>query len=244
MPVQAQFEILIDFDDTLVPTAYLYQLANWECGRIVQDAIAPYPMQSKEILKLADDLDNEHAKTYGFNPRRFQYSWVKAYVSIAQRLGKPVNRSVVRALSTAAAEFKKGPFNPFPGVTETLRELRDAGHRLHLLTSGDRKLQQKKLRMSDIGTAFDSIAIVLSSKKSEMLLRKLEAGAAGRRCVMVGDSKRSDIIPANEAGIMAVWLPGIQWEFARANVELNTFHTIRHFTELPGLLAALPPRST
>jgi putative hydrolase of the HAD superfamily len=228
-------DIMVDLDDTLVPTAWLYSRASWQCGALVQEAISPYPMGALDILKFEHDIDLHHAKHYGFNPRRFQMSWQATYVECCQRAGiKPV-RAIQRRLWWTAATFKEGPFESFPGCDRACYDLLAVGHRLHLVTSGDDSLQRRKIRDSMVGRWFNAQHIVPMDKRAVMQEIRDQAKKDGRGCVMVGDSKRSDIGPAIELGIPAVWIPGVQWTFAHQHIE-EGFLTVPTFAEVPALL--------
>jgi len=92
------------------------------------------------------------------------------------------------------------------GVAETLARL--SGHcRLLLLTKGDQKAQESKLARSGLGHLFDGMHIV--PEKDAEVIRRLLAhyGLEPEQTWMVGNSPRSDINPALEAGIGAIYVP-------------------------------------
>jgi len=232
-----KFTLCIDLDDTLIPNAYLYQVANWKCGAILSDAIAPFSMSAVDILRREDVIDIENSKRFGFSQRRFPYSWVQLYREIARELQLPVVPSVRRALYHAACGFREGPFEVFPHVHETLGYLRAEGHRLVLITAGDCKLQKKKIMCSGVLRYFHDVHIVGMDKRP---ILQDELRLSLERVVMVGDSKKSDIAPAIEVGVIPVWLArGVQWSFAQQDVDHDKYHTINHFRELPALLSRI-----
>jgi putative hydrolase of the HAD superfamily len=98
------------------------------------------------------------------------------------------------------------PVQLLDGVRETVEALAST-HRLMLLTKGDLFDQEAKLARSGIGELFAAVEIV--SEKNAATYRRIMArhGAVPERFVMVGNSLRSDILPALEAGAMAVHIP-------------------------------------
>ena len=58
--------ILMDLDDTLMPTNYRYIEASWRCGMILSRALgfkSPYPL---DIARMEFEIDRELGKEYGF----------------------------------------------------------------------------------------------------------------------------------------------------------------------------------
>jgi putative hydrolase of the HAD superfamily len=114
-------------------------------------------------------------------------------------------------------------------------------HALVLITKGDLLDQERKLAESGLGDWFDGIEIV--SDKTPATYRRAFAvhGDGAERAVMVGNSMRSDVIPAIEAGAWGVFCPSeIEWELERADPpEAPRYRTIAHLGDLPALVAAL-----
>jgi putative hydrolase of the HAD superfamily len=98
------------------------------------------------------------------------------------------------------------PVETLPGVRETLEELTQS-HRLVLITKGDLFDQERKLAASGLGELFDAIEIV-SDKRVDTYRRIFERHGDGpERSMMVGNSLKSDIVPAIEAGGWGVYVP-------------------------------------
>jgi putative hydrolase of the HAD superfamily len=131
-----------------------------------------------------------------------------------------------------------------PGVETTLDAL--AAHaRLVLVTKGDLLHQEAKLAASGLGERFSGIEIV--SDKTVDSFRRLFARYAvtPARCAMAGDSIRSDVLPALEAGAWAALVPhNIVWfhERVEAPVHHPRFKQLHAFTDLPGWMALTPPQ--
>ncbi len=131
------------------------------------------------------------------------------------------------------------PIELLPGVRETLPQL--AAHsRLVLVTKGDLFHQESKLAASGLGDHFAGVEIV-SEKRAETYTKIFARYAvSAERAVMVGNSLRSDVWPALQAGAWAVYIPS-EFEWAREHAEApageQRFQRLASFAELPGWLA-------
>ena len=104
------------------------------------------------------------------------------------------------------------------GVEETLRYLRPR-HELILFTKGHPDEQRLKLDRSGLGRYFHQPAIV--KEKDAAAYRKLASdfGLHSERAWMIGNSPKSDVNPALEAGLKAVFIPHAHtWTLEREEV--------------------------
>jgi len=92
------------------------------------------------------------------------------------------------------------------GVRETLLALRPTSY-LVLVTKGDEQAQVEKLARSGLGPLFDRKYVV--PEKDANVYREIarELGLNPRCTWMVGNSPKSDINPAIEAGLDAIYVP-------------------------------------
>ena len=98
------------------------------------------------------------------------------------------------------------PMEVIDGVPETLAYLA-ARHDLTLFTKGHPEEQKLKIDRSGLGDFFGHTAIV--KEKDAAAYRRLveERGMDPARTWMIGNSPKSDINPALEAGLNAVFVP-------------------------------------
>jgi putative hydrolase of the HAD superfamily len=128
-----------------------------------------------------------------------------------------------------------------PHVAETLAKLSSI-YRLVLITRGDLVDQERKLEESGLRNFFEAVEIV-SDKNVETYRRNSERHAkrAGR-AMMVGNSLRSDVIPALEAGYWGVHVPQpITWVVEHFETPISTprFRRINNLGELVQLIGTL-----
>ena len=115
-------------------------------------------------------------------------------------------------------------------------------YRLVLITKGDLFDQERKLAQSGLGELFDAVEIV--SDKSAATYERIFArhGDGPRERMMVGNSLKSDVVPAIEAGGWGVHVPHeLTWvlEHAEAPVAEPRFRLISDLGQLPGLVESI-----
>lgn len=121
-----------------------------------------------------------------------------------------------RALADIATALLDHPVLPLPGVVATLDELRRRGRRMVVWTMGQQGHQGDKLRRSGLTDHFERAFIVARKSPQSLADALLEMGATAANATVIGNSPRSDINPALEAGIRAVWIPDHEpWEAER-----------------------------
>jgi len=135
---------------------------------------------------------------------------------------------IVPSEALAAALFRieaivdampRGAVTPFPDVAETLDRLAER-HTLGLVTRGDPAEQWAKIDASGLRDRFEHIAVV--EHKVPETYRELAArwGLDPAATVMIGNSPRSDVVPARAAGLGAVLVShATTWRLELAEVD-------------------------
>jgi len=190
--------ICLDADDTLWHNMRFFQASQDALVRMLEpfaDAgIARSALESCEIRNL---------RLYGYGAKAFTLSMIETALDLG---GDDVPASVIRDIVEAGKALHAHPVELFDGVEETLEALADRA-RLALVTKGDLLHQEAKLAASGLGELFTGIEIVSDKKAStfEAIFRRYEVEPA--QALMAGDSMRSDVIPALEAGAWAAYIP-------------------------------------
>jgi putative hydrolase of the HAD superfamily len=149
--------------------------------------------------------------------------------------------SVVAEILAAGREMLSHPIEPLPHARETVEKLAGS-YRLVLITKGDLFDQERKLAQSGMGDLFDAIEIV--SDKSAVTYARIFSrhGDGPNKSMMVGNSLKSDVVPAIEAGGWGIHVPHeLTWaiEHAEAPVAAPRFRQIADLGELPALIEAI-----
>ena len=125
-----------------------------------------------------------------------------------------------------------------PHVEETLEAL-NGEYLLVLITKGDLFDQERKLAQSGLGDFFDAVEIV--SDKSATTYRRIFSKLADgpERAMMVGNSLKSDIVPAIAAGSWGVFVPhALTWvvEHVEPPSDAPRFRQIETLSDLHQIL--------
>jgi putative hydrolase of the HAD superfamily len=178
-------------------------------------------------------VERERIPQVGYAVEEFARSLVIAYRQLCERYDQPFHNDVAAAATEIGMTPAEYPIVLLEGVEETLERL-SGRYRLLLLTKGDPDVQEGKLARSGLGRFFEGVHVV--PEKDADVFRGLIARYDLRpeQTWMVGNSPRSDINPAVEAGIAAVYVPHPNtWTLeVEAVAEPERVVVLRRFAEL------------
>ena len=218
-----------DADDTLWQNEHFYKLTEARFAALLADH-AGHAVVSETLLA----AEKRNLAFYGYGIKGFTLSMIETAIEITA--GR-VPASVIGEILAAGRDMLRHPVETLPHVRETLAAL--AGdYRIVLITKGDLFDQERKLAESGLGELFDAVEIV--SDKTADTYRRIFARFDGpSKSLMVGNSLRSDVLPAIAAGSWGVYVPhALNWELEAAEVPANEprFRQIGHLGELIPLL--------
>jgi putative hydrolase of the HAD superfamily len=222
-----------DADDTLWHHEQYYQLTTEHFAGLLAEYAAPE--------RISDTLlaaERRNLAVYGYGVKGFTLSMIETAIEVTEgRAGS----AIIGAILDAGREMLRHPIETLPHARETLTALADI-HRLVLITKGDLFDQERKLAESGLGDLFSAVEIV--SEKDSETYRRLFArhGDGPEHAMMVGNSLKSDIVPAIAAGSWGVHVPHVvNWVLDQAEPPLaaSRFRRLAHLGELPTLIAAI-----
>jgi putative hydrolase of the HAD superfamily len=219
-----------DADDTLWQNEQFFRLTQARFAALLKDHAAP-----DHIGQTLFEAEKRNLRHYGYGIKGFTLSMIETALEVTDG-NAPA--SVVTEILGFGREMLAHPVETLPHARETLEKL--AGdYRMVLITKGDLFDQERKLAQSGLGDLFDAVEIV--SEKNAATYERLFArhGDGAERSMMVGNSLRSDVLPAIEAGGWGVFVPhALTWalEHAEEPVEAPRFRRLGHLGELPGLI--------
>ena len=219
-----------DADDTLWQNEQFFRLTE---ERFV--ALLGEHGEAAEISGRLLEAEKRNLGFYGFGIKGFVLSMIETAIEITRG---QVSASVISEILAVGREMAAHPVETLPHVTETLAAL--AGrYRLVLITKGDLFDQERKLAQSGLGDWFDAVEIV-SDKRGDTYRRIFARHGDGPgQAMMVGNSLKSDIVPALEAGAWAVHVPhDLTWalEHAEEPTQAERYRRIADLGALPALL--------
>lgn len=223
----------LDADDTLWHNETLFRLTQDRLRAMLSD-FADHEVTSAKLA----EVEKRNLRLYGYGVKGFTLSMIETAMELTD--GDPPGRLIADILA-AGREMLSEPVEPLPGVEDALHDLAD-GYRLVLITKGDLLHQEQKLAASGLGDLFAAVEIV-SEKDAGTYARTFDRyGTGAAEAVMVGNSMRSDILPALEAGAWGAYIPyHITWahEVADPPGEHPRFAELSSIAELPAWVRAL-----
>lgn len=188
----------LDADDTLWHNETLFRLTHERFCSLLGDVADAQVLEAR----LAE-VEARNLRLYGYGVKGFTLSMIETAMELT---GGEAPARVVREILAAGREMLTEPVEPLPGVEETLARLSER-YRLVLVTKGDLLHQEQKLAASGLGDLFAAVEIV-SEKDASTYSRVFERHGTGpKQAAMCGNSMRSDILPALEAGAFAAHVP-------------------------------------
>ena len=217
----------LDADDTLWHNETIFRLTH---DRFVS-LLADHADRDTLEARLAE-TEKRNLRLYGYGVKGFTLSMIETAMELT---GGEAPASVVREILAAGREMLAHPVETLPGVDEALAALSER-YRLVLITKGDLLDQERKLAASGLGDLFAAVEIV--SEKDRGTYDRIFArhGTGADEAVMAGNSMKSDVLPALEAGAFAVHIPYvITWAHELADAPENhaRFGALENIADLP-----------
>ena len=215
-----------DADDTLWQNEQYYRLTEEHFQSLLGEFA-----EGAHIAQRLLEAEKRNLSYYGFGIKGFTLSMVETAIEVTD--GKVPTRTIGKILEIGR-ELLRHPVETLPHVEETLEAL-NGEYLLVLITKGDLFDQERKLAQSGLGDFFDAVEIV-SDKNATTYRRIFSKLADGpERAMMVGNSLKSDIVPAIAAGAWGVFVPhAMTWvlEHVDAPTAAPRFRQIEHLGEL------------
>jgi putative hydrolase of the HAD superfamily len=223
--------VAFDADDTLWENETFYRMTEARFTALLGDFADPDHLSERLLA-----AERRNLSAYGFGIKGFTLSMIETAIEVTE--GR-VPSSVVGQILKAGRELHDHPIEVLPHAADALEAL--AGqYRIVMITKGDLFDQERKLAQSGLGDFFDAVEIVSDKTPATYLNAFALEGPAN--AMMVGNSVKSDVVPAIEAGAWGVHVPHeLEWaiEAAPLPVEAARFRQIADLGQLPGLIAEI-----
>jgi putative hydrolase of the HAD superfamily len=220
--------LLIDADDTLWENNIYFENAfDSFCDFLDHSLLTP--LQVREVL---NEIELVNAKIHGYGSMNFGRNLQQAYRNLTER---EIRAEDLEHVLSLAARILEQPLEMIEGVEETLAYLSQR-HQLTMFTKGHPEEQRMKIDRSGVGRFFCHTAIVKEKDAAAyhgiVTERQWDTGETW----MIGNSPKSDINPALEAGLNAVLVPHEHtWVLERQDLrpaQGGRFLTVGRFADL------------
>ena len=195
----ARQTLLLDADDTL-----------WENNIYFERAISAFisfldhrEHSADEVRDRLNATERETIAERGYGTESFRFSLVRCFEQLSEARPSAKQHEHLMSLVDAIVEQE---IELIEGVHAALLSLRER-HRLMLVTKGDDAEQRQKLLASALYPLFDEVEVVREKTADAYSAIVSRHGLDRRKTWMIGNSPRSDINPALEAGLNAVLIP-------------------------------------
>ena len=193
----------LDADDTLWHNETIFRLTQARFLELVRDH-ADEPTTQARLA----EVERRNLRLYGYGIKGFTLSMLETAMELCDG---EAPAHIVREILAAGREMIAHPVETLPGVDEALAELAER-YRLILITKGDLLDQERKLAASGLGDLFAGVEIVSEKDRGTYDRVFTRHGTGPAEAVMAGNSMKSDVLPALEAGAWAVHIPyAVTW---------------------------------
>lgn len=232
-PARRLTAIGFDADDTLWQNETFFRMTEQRFTELLSEH-GGHEVISERLLA----AERRNLQHYGYGVKGFTLSMIETALEITDHKVSP---DVIAEIVSFGRQMLQNPVETLPHVRETLEAL--AGHfRIILITKGDLFDQERKLAQSGLGDCFDAVEIV-SEKTPQTYDRIFRRHADGaERSMMIGNSLKSDVVPAIAAGAWGVHVPHeLTWVLEQVEAPENDlrFRRIPDLGQLQPLIAQI-----
>lgn len=192
--------ICLDMDDTLIVNQVLYTNAEFMLAGYLQN----FGVTPEDTFTVFAATEKTNYQTMGISIARFPLSFemtLRHFVPDATPDMIATVRDMGERVFRTVADVK-------PGTTTALETLAKIAP-LHIVTGGADHVQQFRIDNLPFKDKFNTFTII--AKKDVDVYHDVakKLGLKPSEIIMIGDSLKSDVLPAVEAGMRAVWIEAL-----------------------------------
>lgn len=203
--------LIFDADDTLWENnIYFEQAFDQFCAYLNHSSLTP-----DEIRSILDEIEIENNRVHGYGALNFGRNLSQCYLRLAERA---VDEHDLKKVTAFAHQILAQEVELMEGVAETLPFLAEK-HELTLFTKGDPAEQNRKIDLSGLRPLFVHCAVVKEKNRDAYEALAQSRSFDTERTWMIGNSPKSDINPALDARLGAVFVPHTRtWTLEREEI--------------------------
>ena len=213
--------IIFDLDDTLYDCSGTRVLKSRKlAAKIISKAVK---CSETEALKLQLELEDR------LGPKADIFHKIANQYNLPEDFCEEISNTI-NTLEVEGATL-------FPGTMASIDELKRTGYKLFLVTFGNREIQEKKIKVLDLESAFDEIIITENPLGKEKCFKEILAkyGLEPEQVLCVGDKIKDEIEAGKRLGMStALMKHGRHYHFYKS--EINDGEPYLHITKVSDLL--------
>lgn len=196
--------LVIDADDTLWHNNHHFEEAIDE----FIDFLDHSTLTREDVRAVIDEVEMAAARTHGYGALAFAQNLRLTYERLCERR---IDERDISQVMWFGERILSQEIELIDGVEETVAQLRQR-HEVILFTKGHPEEQQMKIDRSGLADLFHGRVIVAEKHVGAYRELVTQYQAEPERTWMVGNSPKSDINPALQAGLHAVYIPhAVTW---------------------------------
>lgn len=222
-----------DADDTLWQNEEFFRVTQTRFAELLSDYVDGGHLSDRLL-----QAERRNLGRYGFGIKGFMLSMIETAIEVTDQR---VPASVISEIIAAGQDMLGHPIHLLPHAREAVEALA-ADFKLVLITKGDLLDQERKLAQSGLGELFDAVEIVSDKTPRTYIRAFMRHGDGPERAMMVGNSMKSDVVPAIDAGGWGIHVPArYEWEIEKAEAPDGhpRFRVLQDLSGLPPLVAQL-----
>lgn len=200
-------QVIFDLDDTLVHCNKYFELILGQYFEMMSDWFSDEGPTTEELRRKQVEIDVETVNTSGLASDNFPKSLIATYRYFCAKYNRPTDPFQEGQLMKLGLSVYDQEIEAYPGMVETLDNLKHDGHELYLYTGGDHSIQRRKIEQMKLDMYFNDRIYIRRHKNVEALEKILSSRSFDRKHTwMIGNSLRTDVIPAVTAGVKSIYL--------------------------------------
>ncbi|MGE0076381.1 MAG: HAD family hydrolase [Bacteroidales bacterium] len=219
-----------DADDTLWDNETFYRETEHEFCMLLKEYLG-----EDELNKELYNTEIGNLDLYGYGTKAFTLSLIETAIRISK---ERVPASVISQIIDLGKSQLSKPVTLINGVEEVLSKLKPH-YKLIVATKGDLLDQERKLHKSNLSEYFHHIEIMSDKKEQNYAELLAHLDIKPEEFLMVGNSIKSDVLPAINLGGFGVFVPyhtTWQHEYVDENNIINErYLKIESLTKLPSV---------
>ncbi len=218
--------VIFDADNTLWDIEYLYDDARNE----LVEYISKQGHSSLEIEKYQRCRDKQLITTYGYSACRFARSFEDTVI----RFVGYDDRCIIHCRKLALDVFES-PATLTSGLEELLPLLKK-NFKIGIITAGEKWVQERRLEHFHLLAEIDQVQVVEQKNRDVFLQFSVENCISVEDSWVVGDSLKSDIIPAKEAGFKTIHYDNHNWKENEHDESAVSDYIVKKLTDIIKIL--------
>lgn len=244
--MKTQKTFLFDLDDTLIPNQHSYSYPLITAWEFIVEKVGYRAPDLQNFVNFAQELDHADVEKLGWKMERFPTAVREAFRQTCESFGiAPTSNDLEKAYAIGSTVFDESAYKKnglLPGARTALEFLALAGDELILVTKGDSRVQNAKIAGTGLRQWFSN-RVHITLNKTPQLLDDIIAGRDKSVVWHVGNSIRSDMLVAQQAGIGMIYVPCETWAYERQHNGVPTDYerliTIETIKDIPDIYAKL-----